>query len=57
MPKFRVEAKYVSIRGLEIEAENEEAAKNLEGEIVSEQETNFYLDNIEAIEEVSEDTE
>ena len=57
MPKFKVEAKYVSIKGIEIEAKDEESAKKLEGEIISEQETNSYFDGVESIEQVPDDKE
>ena len=50
--RYKVKARYISEREIEIEAETEADAEKLDGDIISEDETNFYLEEIVSVEEV-----
>ena len=52
MKKYKVIEKRMSVVEYEIEAESEEAAKQLEGEIIDEQETDNYGYDLVSCEEI-----
>lgn len=52
MKKYKVIEKRMSVVEYEIEAESEEAAKQLEGEIIDEQETDNYGYELVSCEEI-----
>lgn len=57
MPRYQIIEKRAYYEGVVIDAESEEAALMLEGEVVANAQSDGWLDAVHAVEEVAPDTD